>query len=269
MRLYFLIVILFVSYSFHGQVYQEISKDLKNQIEKAHAKKDLVELGKYFIGRPYSHMALSKDNPEEVYYSLKDFDCVTFIENMLALYESNGLDSVYKKHLIELRYAKSNDIRYETRLHYLSSALEKWQQMGIISQIHSKNESVLKKDIHYLSAYLAGKHFKIDLNQIKSTERAISGKPMNFIDRKHIAQFLPMLKSGDIVAFISKRNDLDFKHVGFIRVQHGKAFLLHASQEKKVICISDQDVATYVLNHPQMIGIQVYRPNLHVSSLPF
>jgi hypothetical protein len=139
MRLSFLIYILFVTFSSLGQVYQGISKDLKNQIEKSHAKKDLVELGKYFIGRPYSHMALSRDNPEEVYYSLKDFDCVTFIENMLALYESNGLDSEYKKRLIELRYANSNDIRYETRLHYLSSALEKWQQMGIEKKPSSRH----------------------------------------------------------------------------------------------------------------------------------
>jgi hypothetical protein len=269
MRSSFLIYILLVSFSSLGQVYQGISNDLKNQIEKAHAKKDLVELGKYFIGRPYSHMALSRGNPEEVYYSLKDFDCVTYIENMLALYESNGLDSVYKKRLIELRYVKSNDIRYETRLHYLSSAFEKWQQMGIIDQVHASNERLLKKDIHYLSAYLAGNHFKIDVNQIKTTEQALSEKPMSFIDRKQIAQFLPKLKSGDIVAFVSKRSDLDFKHVGFIMIQHGKAFLLHASQEKKVICISDQDVATYVLNHPQMIGIQVYRPNLYVSTLSF
>jgi hypothetical protein len=107
------------------------------------------------------------------------------------------------------------------------------------------------------------------VNKIQTTEQAISEKPMSFIDRKQVAQFLPKLKSGDIVAFVSKRSDLDFKHVGFIMIQHGKAFLLHASQEKKVICISDQDVATYLLNHPQMIGIQVYRPNLYVSTLSF
>lgn len=245
----------------NGQGFQGIPLDLKIQIEKSHVNKDLVALGTYFVGRPYSYMALSKANPEKVYFSFQDFDCVTFIENVLALYLSNGDDMAFKRHLIAFRYFSSDDIRYETRMHYLSSAFEKWQQMGIIIRLKGPKEQLLKKDIHYLSSYLTGKNMAVDLNQIKITERAISKKPISFIDRRHVSQVLPRLKSGDLVAFLSKRSDLDFKHVGFITMKDGKAHLLHASQEKKVICISDEDLATYILKHPTMIGIQVFRPN--------
>jgi hypothetical protein len=96
-------------------------------------------------------------------------------------------------------------------------------------------------------------------------EQSISNKTISYIDRKNIDQFLPALKSGDIVAFLSNRSDLDFKHVGFISIQHGKTYLLHASQEKKVICTSEQDVAYYLKNHPNMIGIQVFRPNYYAD----
>lgn len=259
---FFLNLFLILSFvQVNGQVFQGISPDLKKQIEKSRVNKDLVALGTYFIGRPYSHMALSKANPEEVYYSFLDFDCVTYIENMLALFLSNGDEIAFQRHLIDFRYFSSNDIRYETRMHYLSSAFEKWQQMGIISRIQVSNEHVLKKNIHYLSSYLIGKNLSIDLNQIKNTEQAISKEPISFVDRKNVSQMLPILKSGDIVAFLSKRSDLDFKHVGFITMKDGTAHLLHASQEKKVICISDEDLATYILKHPTMIGIQVFRPN--------
>ncbi len=259
MRFYLSLFLIIGCVQVNGQGFRGISPDLKKQIEKAHSNKDLVALGTYFMGRPYSHMALSKANPEEVYYSFQDFDCVTFIENMLALYLSNGDDMAFKSHLIDFRYFSSDDIRYETRMHYLSSAFEKWQQMGIISRIQVSNQQVIKKDIHYLSSYLIGKNLSIDLNQIKKTEQAISKKPVSFIDRKHVSQMLPMLTSGDLVAFLSKRSDLDFKHVGFITMKDGKAHLLHASQEKKVICISYEDLATYILKHPTMIGIQVFR----------
>lgn len=261
MRLYLVFFLFLLGHQLMGQGFQGISTELKKQIEKANEKKDLIQLGQFFIGRPYSHMALSKANPEKVYYSFQDFDCVTFIENILALYLSKGIDSTFQRHLIDLRYFKSNDISYETRMHYLSSALEKWQKLGIVSQIHYSKEQVLQKNIHYLSSYLHDKNLPIDLAQIQKTEQAISKKTISYIDPKNVGQFLSKLKSGDIIAFLSKRSDLDFKHVGFITIQRGKTYLLHASQEKKVICTSDQDLVSYLKNHPAMIGIQVYRPN--------
>lgn len=261
MRFYLSLCLILSFVQVNGQRFQGISADLKKQIEKSHVNKDLVALGTNFIGLPYSHMALSKANPEEVYYSFLDFDCVTYIENMLALYLSKGDEMAFQRLLVDFRYFSSDDIRYETRMHYLSSAFEKWQQMGIISRLKGPKENLLKKDIHYLSSYLTGKKMAVDLNQIKKIEQAISKAPISFIDRKNVNQMLPILKSGDIVAFLSKRSDLDFKHVAFITMKDGKAHLLHASQEKKVICISDEDLATYVLKHPTMIGIQVYRLN--------
>ena len=171
--------------------------------------------------------------------------------------------------MIEFRYANPLAIRYETRLHYLSSAFEKWTRLGFVVPILGGQETQEKKKIHYLSSFLVGKNLEINVDELRRTENQISNVPFSYVARKDVSQFLNQVNSGDLIAFVSKRNDLDFKHVGFITMIRGKAYLLHASQEKKLICVSDQDVFTYLMKHPQMIGIQVFRPNLHAASLSF
>jgi len=269
MRFTLVYLFIFFGSNVFAQDFKGIPADLKKEIKLAREKHNIFPVATYFKGRPYSHFALSKSNPEKVYYSFQDFDCVTFIENVLALYYSNGMDSSFVKHLIEFRYAHPLAIRYETRLHYLSSAFEKWTRLGFVDSIHGGMETQEKKNIHYLSSFLVVKNLEVNVDELRRSENQISNVPFTYVARKDVALFLHQVKSGDIIAFVSKRNDLDFKHVGFITMVRGKAYLLHASQEKKLICISDQDVLTYLMKHPQMIGIQVFRPNLHAASLSF
>jgi hypothetical protein len=71
-----------------------------------------------------------------------------------------------------------------------------------------------------------------------------------------------LIKNGDVIAFLSLRNDLDFKHVGFVYIKNNIKYILHASQEKKVVCISDVTIDQYILKNKKIIGFQIYRPNI-------
>lgn len=70
-----------------------------------------------------------------------------------------------------------------------------------------------------------------------------------------------LIQNGDVIAFVSSRNDLDFKHVGFVYFKNNKKYILHASQEKKVVCISDVTIDQYLLKNKKIKGFQIYRPN--------
>jgi hypothetical protein len=71
-----------------------------------------------------------------------------------------------------------------------------------------------------------------------------------------------LIKNGDVIAFLSLRNDLDFKHVGFVYIKNNKKYILHASQEKKVVCISDVTIDQYIFKNKKIIGFQIYRPKI-------
>ena len=79
---------------------------------------------------------------------------------------------------------------------------------------------------------------------------------MNDSDTKNLIQ------NGDVIAFLSSRNDLDFKHVGFVYIKNNKKYILHASQEKKVVCISDVTIDQYLSKNKNINGFQIYRPKI-------
>ena len=71
-----------------------------------------------------------------------------------------------------------------------------------------------------------------------------------------------LIQNGDVIAFLSTHNDLDFKHVGFVYIRYNIKYILHASQEKKVVCISDVTIDQYLLKNKKIKGFQIYRPNI-------
>lgn len=85
-------------------------------------KPTLVEIGQRFIGKPYRANMLSNGNPEVLVTSLEAFDCVTFVENSLAITYAKGNDSLYLKALRHVRYA-GDSIQYEKRYHYFTDAM--------------------------------------------------------------------------------------------------------------------------------------------------
>ena len=109
-----------------------------------------VQIGKRFIGVPYRANMLSTTNPEQLIASLDAFDCVTFLENSLAIQYSKGVDSLYLKALRHVRYS-GDSIQYEKRFHYFSDAMHVLGFPLITDPNHTR---VLKKDYTFLSSYL-------------------------------------------------------------------------------------------------------------------
>lgn len=238
-----------------------IPLDLQSRIVLAHKNQNHVMLAEYFLGKPYVANALSAENPEKLYLSLEDFDCVTFIENVMSLYQSNGQDSLYKKNLIRWRYSLSNDIRFETRNHYFSAAMKRLIQDAWIVSVPTSADVQIKKSFTFLSQYLRPKGKNISIVDLERVENKLSSDPFSYIPSSKVNSILSSFKEGDIVTFVSKRNDLDVQHTGFLTFRKSNWYILHASQEVKKVCVSEKNLVEYLKSHPTFLGIQVFRPN--------
>lgn len=251
----------FFFFSIHvkGQKKLNIPIKLKNAMDFSRLTKNPTLIGQFFIGTPYVSNRLSRSNPEKVYFSFLDFDCVTFVENVLALYHSDGSKNQFELNLINYRYKDS--INFEGRNHYLTSGLEKLVKLEIVSPInHVGNSKSLKKNIRYLSQHLTNVH--IDKAKIMAIEKSISNKVFYYFDSVTYFKNENSIMHGDIIAFLTTLDDLDFQHVGFVFIKDNKKYILHASQENKKVCISNLTIYEYLLKHKKLKGFQIYRPNI-------
>jgi len=261
-KLVYLLLFLFLVVTgnyLQAQSFKGIPKKLGYAIEKSISFKNPLVIAEYFMGTPYLANRLSKSNPEKLYYSFNDFDCVTFIENVLALYNSNGSNNKFVDNLKNIRY--NDSICYETRNHYLSTGLEKLVQLKFLMPINNElNSSVVQKDVKFLSKHVINKN--VDKSYLLKIEKSISFKNMYYFSQDKYSEIEDLIKSGDIIAFVSSRNDLDFKHVGFVYIKNNKKHILHASQENNTVCISELTIDKYVVKNQKIKGFQIYRPIL-------
>ena len=98
----------------------------------------------------------------------------------------------------------------------------------------------------------------IVVDSIKATEASLG--PMTYVPSAQFTVVRSFIRTGDLIAFVSKRKDLDYQHVGFVREMGGQFYLVHASQDRRKVCQSVESISVYLKNHPSMIGFNVFRP---------
>lgn len=220
-------------------------------------KPTLVEIGKRFIAKPYRANMLSNANPEVLITSLEAFDCVTFLENSLAIKYANGDDSLYPKALKHVRYA-GDSVQYEKRYHYFTDAMQSLAFPLIIDSAHATK---LRKDFSFLSTFLQKKlPISVDLNLLANRELSLASRTFQYTSVTHVPSLLPLIQSGDLVGFVTSNPHLDFLHTGMLVRRGNKIHLLHASQDKKQVVLSEESLQVYLKSHPKFIGICVFRP---------
>lgn len=249
-------IVIFILFSFYSAVGQ-VTPALRLAIQEIRNNHDLTRVSLQFLGKPYRANALSSSNPEVLIADLASFDCVTFIENSLALAHSAGVDSVYQKVLVHFRYA-GDSVQYEKRYHYFSDAM---RQLGYPLLGTRDMLQKFPKSFSFLSNYLASKQLgQINLSLLRSRENQLAQNDFYYTPNALIDRLLPLLKSGDLVGLVSKNPAIDFLHTGMIFRKDGKVYLLHASQELKRVMVSKQTLNEYLKTHRQFIGVSAFRP---------
>ncbi|OQX99799.1 MAG: hypothetical protein B6I24_01650 [Bacteroidetes bacterium 4572_128] len=271
------ITVIYILFSFFVSFSQEKDKNLceliletslKSELYKEKINNVVIEVGKNFIFFPYKSGVLEKNEKERLVINLRELDCVTFVENTIAisnLIKSKKNDfSDFKKELQLIRYRNGEIKNYSSRLHYFSDWIfenEKNKKVKDITKI--LDGEIYKKNINFISRN-KNKYKGISdeniLEEIRNIENNISKRKYYFIPKNKISKIKDKIKDGDIIAITLNIKNLDIAHVGIAIWENSKLHLLHASSRMKKIVISKKTLDNYILNNKQFTGLMVVRP---------
>jgi Protein of unknown function (DUF1460) len=213
-------------------------------IAKANTEPDFAQrmrlISSQFIGYPYliNPLVGSHVEPEVFVTRMDGFDCVTFLETVLALAGSRDPEDFLVR-LREIRYEKGV-VDWSTRLHYTTD----W------------------------SRYHVRRNFLIDLT--RGEETVPRSKRLNFLEglksknahfryfpKKRLRAVSRRLADGDLIYFVSTRKGLDVFHVGLIVRKEDRVLMRHAARSRGAVV--EQELSEF-FNANRMSGFIINRP---------
>jgi hypothetical protein len=95
-------------------------------------------------------------------------------------------------------------------------------------------------------------------------ESQLKAEKFEYTSLTDLPYLLPLIQEGDLIGLVGKKDHLDFLHTAIAIKKGSQVYLLHASQERKKVVISDQTLTDYLKSHHQFIGISVFRPKFNI-----
>jgi Protein of unknown function (DUF1460) len=164
------------------------------------------------------------------------FDCVTYVETVLALKDSRTADE-FSDALRQMRYA-GGKVAWYSRNHYMLDWIKNNQRRGIVKNITMGSRTTTR-------------------TRRLSLIKELRAKTLTFRVFPKQAGIRRLVASGDIALFASTRRDLDVFHMGFIIKRGDEVWLRHASRAAGRVI--DQPLADFLQAH-RMSGIILLRP---------
>lgn len=238
----------------------------------------MMYFARQLFGIPYVGGTLDKTKQEELIINLRELDCTTYVETVLALSlcAKNAETSFddYCRHLREVRYA-NGQVEYTKRQHYFTVWIEENAKQGIIDKIEPKNRvapysSEQTVSVDYMTTHVSS--YKM-LSQhpewvagIRSMEKSVTGRKYLYIPKsalkpsasnnKLLRQYI---KDGDIIAILTNKKGLDTTHIGIASWHNDGLHLINASSIHKKVVDEPMTFYDYMQKHPSQIGIRVVR----------
>lgn len=236
----------------------------------------IARLGETFVGATYTPATLEVPGPERVVVNLRELDCVTFIENVLALVRFIREDGVaalatpdaaqrrYGSYLRDIRYRGGVLDGYPSRLHYFSEWLADNAARGRL-ELRTRALGGVEdpEPINFMSTHPDAYRQLADpavREAIRAMEtRLTAAGPRVFVPQDRIAAVESGIADGDLIAATSTVAGLDIAHTGLALWRNGRLHLLHAPLVGKVVEISEVPLADRILGIRGQDGIMVAR----------
>ena len=221
----------------------------------------------FFLGTPYVASTLDENDEEQLVVNLQELDCVTYVENVLALsLAANSNDfsfDNFKTHLQNIRYRNGELSDYASRLHYTSDWIFDNEKSGLLENISQQLLGVQEtKELHFMSshrsAYKQLAHNDAMLYKIEQLEKDINSRggfyylPKGAIYGK--AKEIPHMA---VVAIVTTIDGLDTSHVGFAYKKDGELQFIHASSTKNEVVVDNKTLSNYCFSQKSCKGIIV------------
>ncbi|MBO6571324.1 MAG: DUF1460 domain-containing protein [Balneola sp.] len=250
-----------------AEIFADILSKYKNDSKKPIATL-IPELGKYFLGQEYVAHTLEVNEEEKLIVNLRELDCTTYAENLLALARTikseNQSFEQFAREIEKIRYRDGKRDEYPSRLHYFSDWIYNNKENDLVTTPADSFGNPFPNKVSFMSnnpdSY---KHLKNNpdyVSVIEQQEKEINEKSYFFIPKENITEYEHLLKEGDIIGLTTSINGLDVAHVGVLVEQEGKLHLLHASQSKLKVEISDEPISSFLKPESKNTGIMIARP---------
>lgn len=244
----------------------------------------MLYFGRKFIGVPYVGGTLDKVGDENLIVNLRELDCTTLIETMLALKmcvehrETTFAD--YCRHLMDVRYIDGR-CAYDHRQHYFTVWIDDNERQGIVTRVEP-SESALKsgshpfkavqhlKAVNYMSTHVS--LYKMLsarpdwLPGIQRMEQSMEGRNFRYIPKSALtpannALLRKYIHTGDILVILTSKRGLDTSHIGMaVWDTDHQLHLLNASQIHHKVVLEPMTLYQYMQKHPSQLGIRIVRP---------
>jgi len=227
----------------------------------------MTTLGQRAMGAPYLAGTLDEPPTEQLVIRFDGYDCVTFVETMLALargVEQQQYDyASFARRIEEQRYRDGELDGYCSRMHYFTEWIAQNDARGTVRSITQQLGGVpLTDSLSFMSAHRdAYPRFATNdslLACVRSMEAQLSGTTIYHVPQDRIRSVYDQLQSGDIIGFSTDIGGLDVAHTGLVLKDGDRAQLLHASLSDGVVV--SPDLQRYVQNIDHQVGIVVARP---------
>jgi hypothetical protein len=265
------------------KVVKLLSQGAKQMVK---AKKELMTYyGNQLKGVPYVPATLEVNKREQLVVNMRQMDCTTFVETVLALAMTTAQGSQrwedYCKNLTKIRYENGVMKEYPSRNHYFIWWVESNGKQGIVNKVQGDKVQGTKdkgqgttlfkaQNIHidwmtkHSDSYPMLKGNKQFIREIAAHEKRMDGKVMMYIPRANLGlsqKKMKWVENGDILAICTKKKGLDTTHIGIADWgSDGKLHLLNASQIHKKVVLESMSLQRYMTKHPSQLGVWVIKP---------
>ncbi len=227
----------------------------------------ILKIGNLFLGTPYAAGTLETKTIERLVVNLREYDCVTFVENVIALARlirsRQKSFKAFRKFLQEIRYRPGGPRSYCSRLHYFSDWIHVNQKKGILQDVTAEiGGRPFRKTLNFMTThpdlYPPLKH-PFNFRRIKSLEGVISKRSLFSITKSSVRRWEGQIHDGDLIAITTNRDGLDVQHVGFAVRLKGRIHLIHASSTAGRVILSKNTLYRYLMQSKTRSGVMVAR----------
>lgn len=249
-----------------------IMRIMHDAAKQPQSKNCILYIARKLIGTPYVAKTLDRNSKETLVVNIKELDCTTYVENVLAIYQCVKQSKIsfgdYLHYLRMIRYAQG-EVSYVNRLHYFTQWIEENTKKGFVKETQLSAypfTAVQDLNVNYMTThrdqYPTLANETALTNGIRKAEKAISGRKYRYIPKKTIANnrtFRNTIHDGDILAIVTSKKGLDTSHIGIAVWHNDGLHLLNASMLHKKVVEEPMTLYQYMQKHPSQTGIRVIR----------
>ncbi|MCA1990842.1 MAG: DUF1460 domain-containing protein [Coleofasciculus sp. S288] len=251
-----------------GERFRRIMQQARSQKLHERPMGDIMQaIANSFLGTAYKAGLLDESKEETLVVTLTQFDCVLFLETVLAIARGVAIQDysyqTFSDRIQDQRYRDGQMDGYCSRLHYFSEWIVDNEKRGTLQNMDRELRGVpLNKNLNFMSTHRQSYPRLSDdatYQCIAEMESKFNDVAINYIPTNQIRRVYPQLQPGDIVAVATNISGLDVTHTGLVyRSPDGKIGFIHASPAGQVTIA--RDLERYVSKVENAIGILVTRP---------